>query len=249
MPSSSNSNSKPRSRSSSPDSHQNSPFNHILCLLLSCISTLFLFLVILYNIPFAADETGDLDNRLWLVKLSTRVRQWGFTMWGWCSWSSPSGGGGGGGYSINDAQCTRKSFWSLPADAPNGLESVNLPSEIAKSLSISGFLLTFLLIISFALMIDLLITLRFHSPKQPPAVGKIYWTPPRKMRYTTWVAYCLRNFYLRIVAVIVILAWGLPVIVVAAVGVEKFNDDNQGYIGNSIQVEGDKMSLGSGWIL
>ncbi|WWC67106.1 uncharacterized protein I206_101013 [Kwoniella pini CBS 10737] len=240
--------SKNQSSKKPSDNQQNSPFNHLICILLSLISTLFLFLVILYNIPFSNDndnynEISNLNKKLWLIKFDKKNKIYGFSIWGWCSWSSINSNSNSNLNFNQNIICKRKTFWKLPEDFQLN-DSVNLPNEISKSLSISGFFLTFLLITSFAFLIDLLITIKFHSPKQPPSIDKIYWTCPRKMRYTTWLAYCLRNFYLRILASIFILAWGLPVIIISSIGVNKFNKNSI-----SSKLNDESMSLGSGWAM
>ncbi|WVW81464.1 hypothetical protein I302_103458 [Kwoniella bestiolae CBS 10118] len=230
-----------RSSSSSTKRHQNSPINHIICILLTLTSTLFLFLVILYNVPFSPNDTGKLGDRLWLVRLIDQSREYGFGVWGWCSWSDSGSAStafqGAGG---SDGVCTRKSFWKVPdsAERGDGVLGLDLPSEISESLSISTFFLTFVLVISTLFLIDLLLTLHFHSPTQPPANHKIYWFPPKKMEYRTWLAYCLRNFWLRVILMIFITAWGLPVLIIAGIGVGKMERDQR------VEVK-----MGSGWTM
>ncbi|KAK6904945.1 hypothetical protein I203_105764 [Kwoniella mangroviensis CBS 8507] len=225
-----------RSRSqshSTSDRHQNSPINHLTCILLTLISTLFLFLVILYNVPFSSSDTGGLGDRLWLVQLTSRGTEYGFGVWGWCEWSTNKGATGG--------SCVKKSFWEIPEDAGgDSVSSLNLPSEISQSLSISAFFLVFVLIISTSFLFNLLIALHFHSPSQPSANHKIYWLPPRKMEFRTWVAYNLRNLWLRLLTIIFISAWGLPVLIIGGIGMEKIKGDDDGRV---------EAKLGSGWTM
>ncbi|WWC85527.1 uncharacterized protein L201_000391 [Kwoniella dendrophila CBS 6074] len=223
------------SRSNSSDKIQNTPYNHFICIFLTFISTLFLFLVILYNVPFSSDDTGGLKDRLWLLKLKDRSTEYGFGIWGFCSWSTNSRNPGG--------TCTKKSFWKLPGDAVrgDGIGNLNLPPEISKSLSISGFFLVFVLISSVFLLLSLFLTLRFHYPNQPSMTDNRHaFKKGRKMLWRTFLAFQLRNVWLRLLTSIWILAFTLPVIVISVVGVNKIKD-----LGNNNVV----VKLGSGWIM
>ncbi|WRT63418.1 uncharacterized protein IL334_000323 [Kwoniella shivajii] len=206
---------------------QNSPYPHTISIFLSFTCTLFLFLVILYNVPFSADDTNRLSSRLWLVQVKDKGREYGFGIWGWCSWSTISTSAGSTVKDGTKGMCVKQSFWKLD-DRSVGIK---LPSEIAKSLSISGFFLIFVLTESLALLINLLITIKFHSPVQPPINSKIEWLSSEKYAYRTWTAYTLRNIWRRLIVITEIIAFGLPVLIVAGVGVQKFDDGVQAKLG------------------
>ncbi|WVF66350.1 hypothetical protein IAT40_001090 [Kwoniella sp. CBS 6097] len=234
--------------SSRPERIQNTPVPHILSIILMLIATLFLFLVVLYNVPLSSDQSTitNPDERLWLVEIKPDIgrratssggarREFGLGVWGWCSWTTRFGDGITRTSTIySEAQCTKEPFWRLPDDAARGdpIRDVVLSSALAKSLSISGFFLVFFLISCTILLFDLLLCLRFHSYVQPPMNGDLYLVPPSHLRMRTWYAHTLRNIWMRLVFTISILGWGLPVIITSCVGVKELDERYKGYIGN-----------------
>ncbi|OCF59912.1 hypothetical protein L486_02585 [Kwoniella mangroviensis CBS 10435] len=60
------------------------------------------------------------------------------------------------------------------------------------------------------------------------------------MEFRTWVAYNLRNLWLRLLTIIFISAWGLPVLIIGGIGMEKIKGDDDGRV---------EAKLGSGWTM
>ncbi|WVQ82914.1 hypothetical protein IAT38_005050 [Cryptococcus sp. DSM 104549] len=211
---------------------QTHPSPHVLSIFLTLLSTLVLFLVILYNVPLSGSSAPSPGGRMWLVTIepsSTSARggaggtKYGFGVWGWCAWKD----GGGKG------DCVRKSLWEVPDDAGTdaGVKALDLPGSVASSLSIASFFLIFNLSSAVGLLIALLVTFHFPARTQPTVTEKINLYPPKKLKTRAHCAYQLRNVWLRLSAVVSILAWGLPVIVVAGVGVGDLKDGLEGHLG------------------
>ncbi|WVQ93970.1 hypothetical protein IAU59_001048 [Kwoniella sp. CBS 9459] len=226
---------------------QNTPVPHVLSILLMFISSLFLFMVVLYNVPLSSaySTINNPENRLWLAKLKPDTNrsgsggggsrtEFGLGVWGWCSWTTRLGNGITRPITTyTEAECTKQPFWRLPDNAARGdaIRDVPLPAALSESLSISGFFLVFVLISCTILLFDLMLCLRFYSYVQPPKNGEIYLLPPSHLRIRTWYAYTLRNIWIRMLFTISIIGWGLPVIVIACVGVHRLDEQYEGYVG------------------
>lgn len=102
---------------------QTSPIAHIVSIILTSVSAILLFLVILYNVPFSASDKSNLHGRMWLVTVSPESGRsgetYGFGIWGWCSWAD----------GVNGGDCVKKSFWRIPGDTGSDsvVQSLNLP--------------------------------------------------------------------------------------------------------------------------
>ncbi|OCF44292.1 hypothetical protein I317_01910 [Kwoniella heveanensis CBS 569] len=238
------------SSSRRPERIQNTPIPHILSILLMLIASIFLFVVVLNNVPLSLSHStihSHPERRSWLVKIKPDIgsgskgstggarREFGLGVWGWCSWTSRFGDGVTSTTTeYSEAQCTKEPFWKLPDDADRGdpIRDLTLPSGLAKSLSISAFFLVFVLISCTILLFDLLLCLRFHSYTQPPKNGELYCLPPSHLRMRTWYAHTLRNVWMRLIFSLTLLAWGLPVIVIACVGLDGLDERYKGYLGS-----------------
>lgn len=101
---------------------QTSPIAHIVSIILAFVSTVLIFLVLLYNVPFSTSDESNLHGRMWLLTISPDSgrsgKTYGFGIWGWCSWTDGVDGG----------DCEKKSFWQIPGDAgsDSGVQSLNL---------------------------------------------------------------------------------------------------------------------------
>lgn len=102
---------------------QTSPIAHIVSIILAFVSTIFLFLVVLYNVPFSSADKSNLPGRMWLLTVSPDKgmsgKTYGFGIWGWCSWTDGA----------NWGDCVNKRFWQLPGDAGSDsvVRSLDLP--------------------------------------------------------------------------------------------------------------------------
>lgn len=77
---------------------QTSPIAHIISIILALVSTIFFFLVILYNVPFSSADKSNLPGRMWLLTISPDKGRFG--IWGWCSWTD----------GVNWGDCVNKEF-------------------------------------------------------------------------------------------------------------------------------------------
>ncbi|KIR80252.1 hypothetical protein I306_02679 [Cryptococcus gattii EJB2] len=184
---------------------QTSPIAHIVSIILAFVSTIFLFLVVLYNVPFSSADKSNLPGRMRLLTVSPDKgmsgKTHGFGIWGWCSWTDGA----------NWGDCVNKRFWQLPGDAGNDsvVRSLDLPS----------------------IFILLLLTIHFHARAQPSIREPISLWPPSDKKMRTFYAMQLRNVWWRMFGVISILAWGLPGIIIAAVGASDVQNGWHGSIG------------------
>ncbi|TYJ55540.1 hypothetical protein B9479_003812 [Cryptococcus floricola] len=205
------------------DKKQNSPVPHLLAILLTLISTVFLFLVVLYNVPLSSSDRSNLSGRMWLLTVkpatSSGGDSYGFGIWGWCSWSD-------GG----DGDCTNDSFWKITSSTED-VGILGLPKSIAQSMSTAAFLLTFNLVTSILLLCDLLYTIHFHSHAQPRIIAPLKLLPPKKIKMRTWHAQVLRNLWVCCLAVVFLLAWSVPVIVIVGVGAGDVDESWRGKVG------------------
>ncbi|OWZ72677.1 hypothetical protein AYX14_01854 [Cryptococcus neoformans] len=109
---------------------QTSPIAHIVSIILAFVSTVLIFLVLLYNVPFSTSDESNLHGRMWLLTISPDSgrsgKTYGFGIWGWCSWADGVDGG----------DCVKKSFWQIPGDAgsDSGVQSLNLSGILAWGL-------------------------------------------------------------------------------------------------------------------
>lgn len=93
------------------------------------------------------------------------------------------------------------------------------------------------LTIAVSIFFLLLLTIHFHARTQPSTREPILFWPPSDMKMRTFCAVQLRNVWLRLFAVIGILAWGLPGIIIAAVGAGDIRDGWKGKIGVGTHTE------------
>lgn len=102
---------------------QTSPIAHVVSIILALVSTIFLFFVIFYNVPFSSADKSNLHGRMWLLTVSPNKgrsgKTYGFGIWGWCSWTD----------GVDWGDCVEKIFWQIPGDAgsDSGIQSLNLP--------------------------------------------------------------------------------------------------------------------------
>nr|ODN88969.1 hypothetical protein L203_02375 [Cryptococcus depauperatus CBS 7841] len=196
----------------------------------------FLFVVVLYNVPLESTDDSNLAGRAWLVTVgaarggginSSAGKTYGFGIWGWCSWTE----------GVNGGHCSKKkTFWSLPRDAGSdtGVRSLNLPTEISHSLSITGFLLVFILP-SVAIFWGALITAFFcRYERQIATKESVACCPSSNTKARKYLAQMLRNRLLNGLRAFFILPPVLPVVVTAGIGYGKLNNNFE-------------CSLGLGW--
>ncbi|KIY31446.1 hypothetical protein I305_06134 [Cryptococcus gattii E566] len=190
---------------------QTSPIAHIVSIILAFVSTIFLFLVVLYNVPFSSADKSNLPGRMRLLTVSPDKgmsgKTHGFGIWGWCSWTDGA----------NWGDCVNKRFWQLPGDAGNDsvVRSLDLPR-------LDDSCQHFYPITS-------------HNPLPCSCSTSIrepisLW-PPSDKKMRTFYAMQLRNVWWRMFGVISILAWGLPGIIIAAVGASDVQNGWHGSIG------------------
>lgn len=82
-----------------------------------------------------------------------------------------------------------------------------------------------------SIFILLLLTIHFHARAQPSIREAIRVLPPPDMKMRTFCAMQLRNVWLRLFGMISILAWGLPGIIIAAIGASDVHNGWHGKIG------------------
>lgn len=87
------------------------------------------------------------------------------------------------------------------------------------------------LIIAVSIFFLLLLTIHFHARAQPSIREPIRFWPPSHMKMRTFYAMQLRNVWWRLSTVISILAWGLPGIIIAAIGAGDIQDGWKGKLG------------------
>lgn len=85
--------------------------------------------------------------------------------------------------------------------------------------------------IAVSIFILLLLTIHFHARAQPSIREPISLWPLSDKKMRTFYAMQLRNVWWRMFGVISILAWGLPGIIIAAVGASDVQNGWHGSIG------------------
>ncbi|WVO13541.1 hypothetical protein L204_101162 [Cryptococcus depauperatus] len=194
----------------------------------------FLFVVVLYNVPLGSTDDSNLAGRAWLVTVgaarggginSSAGKTYGFGIWGWCSWTE----------GVNGGHCKKKTIWRLPRDAGSdtGVRSLNLPTEISHALSITGFLLVFILA-SVVIFWGALITAFFYRYERQIATKESVACCPSNTKARKYLAQVLRNRWLNATRAFFVLLLMLPVVVFAGVGYGKLNHNFE-------------CSLGLGW--
>jgi hypothetical protein len=108
--------------------------NHLLSISLTLITTIFLFLIILLNVPLPFNSTPSASNasgRFWLVRLTNDGMEYGFGIWGWCQWpSSDLMAISVLGHGDTRGLCRLDTFWKIPDSAELGdsILDVRLPT-------------------------------------------------------------------------------------------------------------------------
>ncbi|WVQ76861.1 hypothetical protein IAR50_006535 [Cryptococcus sp. DSM 104548] len=95
------------------DKKQNSLVPHMLAILLALSSTIFFFLVVIYNVPFSSSDRSNL-SRMWL--LTMKVDLIGFSKY-------------------------KDSFWKITYSTEGDVQALNPPYSITHSLSTAAFML------------------------------------------------------------------------------------------------------------